>query len=97
MTLDGTPKSVSRGQILRRTWGQGNLVFSVHLTTNNWIGKNTRLIHTLLKLLTIHTYIHVLSIFIVPFLLLSTGTHYSLLGLCHHIDQLPSLLGHTQF
>ena len=28
MTRDGTAKSVSRGQIFRRVWGQENLFFS---------------------------------------------------------------------
>ena len=37
--------------------GQGNIIFPVQLTTSR-IGNLTRLIHTLLYVMTIHTYIH---------------------------------------
>ena len=57
LTRDGTAEPVSRDQILRHARGQGNIVFSVQLTTSR-IGNLTRLIHTLLFVMTIHTYIH---------------------------------------
>ena len=56
-TRDGTAEPVSRDQILRHARGQGNIIFSVQLTTSR-IGNLTRLIHTLLYVMTIHTYIH---------------------------------------
>ena len=43
-------------QILRHARGQGNIIFPVQLTTSR-IGNLTRLIHTLLYVMTIHTYI----------------------------------------
>ena len=56
-TRDGTAEPVSRGQILRRERGQkGIFVFPVQLTTST-IGNLTRFIHTLLCVMTIHTYI----------------------------------------
>ena len=57
LTRDGTAEPVSRDQILRHARGQGNIIFSVQLTTSR-IGNLTRLIHTLLYVMTIHTYIH---------------------------------------
>ena len=48
---------VSRGQILRHARGQGNIIFPAQLTTSR-IGNLTRLIHTLLYVMTIHKYIH---------------------------------------
>ena len=58
LTRDGTaePEPVSRDQILRHVRGQGNIIFPVQLTTSR-IGNLTRLIHTLLYVMTIHTYI----------------------------------------
>ena len=56
-TRDGTAEPVSRDQILRHARGQGNIIFPVQLTTSR-IGNLTRLIHTLLYVMTIHTYIH---------------------------------------
>ena len=50
-------RPVSRDQILRHARGQGNIIFPVQLTTSR-IGNLTRLIHTLLYVMTIHTYIH---------------------------------------
>ena len=44
-----------RDQILRHARGQGNIIFPVQLTTSR-IGNLTRLIHTLLYVMTIHTY-----------------------------------------
>ena len=55
LTQDGTVEPVSRDQILRHARGQGNIIFPVKLTTSR-IGKLTRLIHTLLYVMTIHTY-----------------------------------------
>ena len=57
LTRDGTAELVSRDQILKHARGQGNIIFPVHLTTRR-IGNLTRLIHTLLYVMTIHTYIH---------------------------------------
>ena len=57
LTRDGTAEPVSRDQILRHARGQGNIIFPVQLTTSR-IGNLTRLIHTLLNVITIHTYIH---------------------------------------
>ena len=57
LTRDGTAEPVSRDQILRHVRGQGNITFPVQLTTSR-IGNLTRLIHTLLYVMTIHTYIH---------------------------------------
>ena len=53
LTRDGTAEPVSRDQILRHARGQGNIIFSVQLTTSR-IGNLTRLIHTLLYAMTIH-------------------------------------------
>ena len=55
LTRDGTAETVSRDQILRHERGQGNIIFPVQLTTSR-IGNLTRLIHTLLYVMTIHTY-----------------------------------------
>ena len=57
LTRDGTAELVSRDQILRHARVQGNISFPVQLTTSR-IGNLTRLIHTLLYVMTIHTYIH---------------------------------------
>ena len=59
LTRDGTAEPVSRDQILRHARGRGNIIFPVQLTTSR-IGNLTRLIHTLLYVMTIHTYIHTL-------------------------------------
>ena len=56
LTRDGTAKPGSRDQILRRERGQVKIMLPVQLTTRR-IGNNPRLIHTLLKGLTRHTYI----------------------------------------
>ena len=56
LTRDGTAEPVSRDQILRHARGQGNIIFRVQLTTSR-IGNLTRLIHTLLYVMTTHTYI----------------------------------------
>ena len=57
LTRDGTAEPVSRDQILRHARGRENIIFPVPLTTSR-IGNLTRLIHTLLYVMTIHTYIH---------------------------------------
>ena len=57
LTRDGTAEPVSRDQILRHARGQGNIIFPVQLTTSR-IGNLTRLIHTLLYVMAIRTYIH---------------------------------------
>ena len=57
LTRDGTAEPISRDQILRHARGQGNIIFPVQLTTSR-IGNLTRLIHTLLHVMTIHIYIH---------------------------------------
>ena len=56
LTRDETVEPVSRDQILRHARGQGNIIFPVQPTTSR-IGNLTRLIHTLLYVMTIHTYI----------------------------------------
>ena len=53
LTRDGKAEPVSRDQILRHARGQGNIIFPVQLTTSR-IGNLTRLIHTLLYVVTIH-------------------------------------------
>ena len=60
LTRDGTAEPVSRDQILRDVRGQGNIhflcskfIFPVQLTTVR-IGNLTRLIHSLLCVMTIH-------------------------------------------
>ena len=55
LTRDGTAEPVSRDQILRHARGQENIIFPVQLTTSR-IGNLTRLIHTLLYVMTIHPY-----------------------------------------
>ena len=55
LTRDGTAEPVSRDQILRHARGQGDIIFPAQLTTSR-IGNFTRLIHTLLYVMTIHTY-----------------------------------------
>ena len=55
MTRDGTAEPISRDQILRHARGQGNVIFPVQLTTSR-IGNLTRLIHTLLYVMIIHTH-----------------------------------------
>ena len=54
LTRDGMAKPVSRDQIL--TVQREKFIFPVHRTTSR-IGNHTRLFHTLLKVLTIHTYL----------------------------------------
>ena len=54
LTRDGTAEPVSRDQTLRQARGHGNTILPVQLTTSR-IGNLTRLIHTLLYLMTIHT------------------------------------------
>ena len=49
-------RPVSRHQILRHVRGQGIFIFPVQLTTSR-IGNLNRLIHTLLYVMPIHTYI----------------------------------------
>ena len=63
LTRDGTAEPVSRDQILRHARGQGNIIFPVQLTTSR-IGNLTRLIHTLLYVMTIHT----LLLFVVTYI-----------------------------
>ena len=65
LTRDGTAEPVSRDQILRHALGQGNIIFPVQLTTSR-IGNLTRLIHTLLYVMTIHTYIHTVDPILLP-------------------------------
>ena len=62
LTRDGTTEPVSRDQILRRERGKVKIKFPVQATmsmTMSMISNHTRLIHTLLQMMTIHTYIHV--------------------------------------
>ena len=64
LARDGTAELVSRDQILWHARGQGNIFFPAQLTTSR-IGNLTRLIHTLLYVMTIHTYIQI-SILVLP-------------------------------
>ena len=64
LTRDGTAEPVWRDQILRHARGQGNIIFPVQLTTSR-IGNFTRLVRTLLYVMTIHTYILRLNLFMV--------------------------------
>ena len=77
LTRDGTAEPVSRDQILRHARGQGNIIFPIQLTTSR-IGNLTRLIHTLLYVMTIHTYIHIARVWInrvrLPILLVVSWT-----------------------
>ena len=57
LTRDGTAEPISRDQILRHARGQGNIIFPVLLTTSR-IGNLTRLSHTLLCVMTIHTCVY---------------------------------------
>ena len=60
LTRDGMAEPVSRDQVLRHARGQGNIISPVQLTTSR-IGNLTRLIHTLLYVMTIH--IHTYSVY----------------------------------
>ena len=57
LARDGTAKPVSRDQLIRHAWGQGNIIFLVQLTTSRIGNLITGLIHTLLYVMTIHRYI----------------------------------------
>ena len=63
LTRDGTAEPVSRDQILRHARGQGDIFFPVQLTTSR-IGNLTRLIHTLLYVMTIHTMCNLINTYI---------------------------------
>ena len=69
LTRDGTAEPVSRDQILSTYGDRGISILPVQLTTSR-IGSLTRLTHTLLYVMTIHTYIHV------TFLVFSTISPY---------------------
>ena len=56
LARDGTAETVSRDQILRRERAQGNIHFSVQLTSNR-IGNLTRLVLILAIRVTIYTHI----------------------------------------
>ena len=56
LTRDGTAEPVPRDQIIRHVRGQGNIHFPCS-TDHEWIGNLTRLIHTLLYVMTIHSII----------------------------------------
>ena len=57
LTRDGTAEPVSRDQILRYARDREIFILAVQLTTSR-IGNLTQLIHTMLYVMTIHTYIH---------------------------------------
>ena len=93
LTRDETAEPVSRDQILRHARGQGNIIFPVQLTTSR-IGNLTRLIHTLLYVMTIHTYIHTYSVYSPFFLSRDSNlffclsvlkTHYLLPGIYYTV------------
>ena len=75
LTRDGTAEPISRDQILRHARGQGNIIFPVQLTTSR-IGNLTRLIYTLLHVMTIHTYIHTC----VPVVVVVVVSHFQRIG-----------------
>ena len=54
LTRDGTAEPVSRDQILRRERGREMFIFPVQLTASRTNGSLTRLIHTLVHVMTIH-------------------------------------------
>ena len=78
LTRDGTAEPVSRDQILRHARGQGNIIFPVQLTTSR-IGNLTRLTHTLLYVMTIHTYIHTYILTLIIFVGNNDYHHRSIL------------------
>ena len=55
LTRDGSTKPVSQDQNLRRERDGEKSIFPIQLTTSR-IDKHSRLIHTLLRVLTVHTY-----------------------------------------
>ena len=57
LTRDGTAEPVSQTKFSGTHGDRGTFIFPVQLTTSR-IGNLTRLIHTLLYVMTIHTYIH---------------------------------------
>ena len=58
LARDGTAEPVSRDQILRHARGQGNVYFPCSADHEQDWQPYPRLIHTLLYVMTIHTYIH---------------------------------------
>ena len=62
LARDGTTELVSQDQILRHERGHRNMfIFPFQLTTSR-IDSLTWLIHTLLYIMTIHTYMHTASV-----------------------------------
>ena len=61
LTRDGTAEPVSRDQFFRREGDRDIFIFPVRLTARR-IGNLTRLIHTLLYVMTIHTYISIIPL-----------------------------------
>ena len=90
LTRDGTAEPVWRDQILRRARGQGNIIFPVQLATSR-IGNLTRLIHTLLYVMTIHTYILRLNLVLTGFLPSSAAASIYLFKPPYAIGSVPSL------
>ena len=89
LTRDGTAEPISRDQILRHARGQGNIIFPVQLTPSR-IGNLTRLIHTLLYVMTIHTYqVHTAGRLDCYCLDTATATSLLLLLWCSRIDEGP--------
>ena len=58
LARDGTAEPVSRDQICRREQGQGNAHFPCS-AGHEQVSNHTRLIHTLLYVMTIYAYIHI--------------------------------------
>ena len=77
LTRDGMAEPVSRDQILRHARGQA---FPVQLTTSR-IGSFTRLVHTLLYVTTIHTYIYIYCYYVPGMFLLLLIHTFSVLSL----------------
>ena len=80
LTRDGTAEPVSQDQIIGHLRGhpKGMFIFPVQLTTSR-IGNLTRLIHTLLYVMTIHTYIDTYCSLVALLLLFSSLVAFQLL------------------
>ena len=77
LTRDGTAEPSRETKFSGTHGDRGIFIFPVQLTTSR-IGNLTRLIHTLLYVMTIHTYIHTLGLnhgTRVPYNFLAVGRH----------------------
>ena len=85
LTRDGTAEPVSRDQFSGKHGDMTIFIFPVQLTTSK-IGNLTRLIHTLLYVMTIHTYFSYLPAEIGSKHKISANATYSLLFLDSYIS-----------